>query len=217
MPQVSSRSSAADEPTRPPLPFRRPERPTARRLRFAGFELAAESGELFRAGEPVRLQPQPAKVLLYLASRPGELVARRRLQRHLWGDDHFVDCEQGLNYCIRAVRRALGDDAAAPRFVETVPRRGYRFVHPVELVESPTPPLHAARTARRRPRGGLGAAALLAAGVALVWAARRALRGRSGGSPERPPAVPDRPGRPSSARRSAGGDRWRGRSLRRGR
>ncbi len=111
-----------------------------RSLRFGEFELLPASGELFRRHRhaqptPVKIQPQPAKLLAYLAERAGQLVTRAELQRHLWGDDHFVDYEQGLNYCIRAVRRALGDDATDPRYLETIPRRGYRFHGPVEVVE----------------------------------------------------------------------------------
>lgn len=112
-----------------------------RRLRFGDFELIASSCELFRRNgdsrlRPVKLQPQPAKVLLYLAERSGSLVSRVELQQHLWGEGRFVDHEQGLNYCIRAVRRALEDDASDPEFLETVPRRGYRFLGRVEERQS---------------------------------------------------------------------------------
>ncbi len=116
--------------------------PAGRRLCFGDFELIASSGELFRRGpdstsRPVRLQPQPSRVLRYLAERPGRLVTRGELQQLLWGDDYFVDCEQGLNYCIREVRRTLGDRAADPVFLETVPRRGYRFLSRVEVRARP--------------------------------------------------------------------------------
>src|SRR5688500_3406242 len=98
------------------------------RLRFARFELDLAGGELRHDGLPVRLQPQPLKVLLLLASRPGQLVSRDEIQREVWAGDTFVDFDQGLNYCIRQIRAALGDDADAPRFIETIPRRGYRFL-----------------------------------------------------------------------------------------
>lgn len=121
--------SSAEEHPHPPIRDNR-------RLLFGDFELIVASGELFRRTptrlEPVKLQPQPAKALIYLAERPGRLVTRAELQRHLWGEDHFVDYEQGLNYCVRAIRRALADDASDPRFLETIPRRGYRFRAPVE-------------------------------------------------------------------------------------
>src|SRR5688572_24423809 len=101
-------------------------------IRFGPFELAVETGELSRDGAPVRLQPQPAKVLALLASRPGELVTREEIQRRVWHGDTFVDFEHGVNFCIKEIRAALGDSARTPRYVETLPRRGYRFVAPVE-------------------------------------------------------------------------------------
>jgi DNA-binding winged helix-turn-helix (wHTH) protein len=111
-----------------------------RRLLFGAFELVRSTGELFERSlcsrlRPVKLQPQPARVLCFLAERAGRLVTRAELQRHLWGDDYFVDQEQGLNYCIRTVRKALGDDAQAPVFIETIPSQGYRFVADVEVAE----------------------------------------------------------------------------------
>jgi DNA-binding winged helix-turn-helix (wHTH) protein/TolB-like protein len=96
-------------------------------IRFANFELT-DSGELFRDGESMRLQPQPSKLLAFLVSRAGELVTREELQQHVWGTETFIDFDQGLNWCIRRIREVLGDDAAHPRFIQTVPRRGYRFV-----------------------------------------------------------------------------------------
>jgi DNA-binding winged helix-turn-helix (wHTH) protein/TolB-like protein len=96
-------------------------------MRFAEFELTAD-GDLLRSGERVHLQPQPLKVLGLLVSRAGELVSREELQKHVWNDGTFIDFDQGLNWCIRRIREVLGDDAAAPRFIQTVPRRGYRFI-----------------------------------------------------------------------------------------
>ena len=104
-------------------------------LRFGEFQLSLESGELDRAGQPVKLQPQPAKLLQYLAERPGRVISRRELQVHLWGESRFVDSEQGLNYCVRSIRRALGEDAESPTYLETIPRRGYRFRAQVESIE----------------------------------------------------------------------------------
>lgn len=106
------------------------------RLWFGDFELRLDSGELFRAGVPVKLQPQPARVLELLVRRSGEVVSREELRRHLWGEDVFVDFEHGLNFSIQQLRRALGDSAAAPRFIETVPKRGYRFIVPVQFEEA---------------------------------------------------------------------------------
>jgi TolB-like protein/Tfp pilus assembly protein PilF len=107
------------------------------RLRFDHFELDLAGGELRQDGLPVRLQPQPLKVLMLLASRPGHLVSREEIQKLIWTGDTFVDFNQGLNFCIRQIRTALGDDAEAPRFIETVPRRGYRFLGRAETAPTP--------------------------------------------------------------------------------
>jgi len=101
-------------------------------LRFGGFELDPKSGELWKDGEIVKLPPQPFKVLAMLARRNGQVVTRNELREQIWSGDTFVDFDQGLNFCIRRIREALGDDADAPRFVETLPRRGYRFLMPIE-------------------------------------------------------------------------------------
>ncbi len=107
-------------------------------LRFGVFELDVRSGELRRQGSLVRLQPQPFKVLVLLASRPGDVVTREEIQAEVWPAGTFVDFEQSLNFCIRQIRAALGDNALAPRYVETLPRRGYRWVGgAVERVNGP--------------------------------------------------------------------------------
>lgn len=128
-------------------------------VRFSGFALTAD-GELSRDGAPLHLQPQPAKVLSLLVSRAGELVSREELRKHVWGEETHVDFDQGLNWCIRRIREVLGDDAGAPRFIQTVPRRGYRFIG--ELA-APPPPVRA-----RRPWSALAAALLLALLVTAV-------------------------------------------------
>jgi eukaryotic-like serine/threonine-protein kinase len=101
-------------------------------LRFGVFELDPDTQQLRRAGVLLRIQPQPFKVLALLASRPKELVSREELRHELWGDETFVDFERGLNYCIRQIRAVLGDEAQIPRYIETLPRRGYRFIFPLE-------------------------------------------------------------------------------------
>ena len=101
------------------------------RLLFGPFELRTDSGELFRDGVRVALQPQPARLLELLARRSGEVVSREEIQRHLWGEDTFVEFEQGLNFSIRRIRVALEDSPTNPVYIETVPRRGYRFLAPV--------------------------------------------------------------------------------------
>lgn len=97
-------------------------------LRFGVFELDTEGGELRRQGRMVRLTGQPFKALHLLVSRPGEIVTRDELRRHIWGETRFVDFDRSLNFCIAAARDALGDSARSPRFIETIPRRGYRFI-----------------------------------------------------------------------------------------
>jgi len=108
-------------------------------LRFGAFELNRDTGELRHEGVEIRLPPQPARVLALLAGRAGQLVTRDEIHREIWGDRTFVDFERGLNFCLNRIRAALGDDPRAPRFIETLPRRGYRFIAPVEPVR-PAPP-----------------------------------------------------------------------------
>ena len=103
----------------------------AETTRFGVFELDLESGELRKAGRRIRLADQPFQVLRILLQRAGSLVSREELQRELWSGDTFVDFELGLNSAVRKLRDALGDSADNPRFIETVPRRGYRFIAPV--------------------------------------------------------------------------------------
>jgi Tol biopolymer transport system component/DNA-binding winged helix-turn-helix (wHTH) protein len=108
--------------------------PTARRLvRFGLFELDLAVGELRKQGRRIRLQDQPFQVLELLLSQPGEVVTREELQKALWPADTFVEFDQGLNTAIKKIRLALGDAADNPRFIETIPRKGYRFIAPVEL------------------------------------------------------------------------------------
>lgn len=101
-------------------------------LRFGAYELDEDGRQLRRDGKPVRLAPQPFRLLVLLASRAGELVTREEIRQQLWGNDTYVDFDQGVNFCIKQVRGVLGDDADRPLYVETVPKRGYRFIAPVE-------------------------------------------------------------------------------------
>ena len=105
-----------------------------RRLRFAQFELDLDARELLRDGRPVRIQPQPLRVLEILVVQVGTLVTREELRHRIWDEATFVEFDQGLNYCIRQIRLALGDDAATPVFIETLKKRGYRFTARVEVV-----------------------------------------------------------------------------------
>ena len=106
--------------------------PRAPLLKFDNFEIDLESGELRKSGVRLKLPHQPFRVLEILASRPGTVRTRREIERALWGDNTHVDFENGLNYCIKLIRAVLDDDANAPRYIETLPRRGYRFLAPIE-------------------------------------------------------------------------------------
>src|SRR5215471_15142469 len=97
-------------------------------LRFGVFELNPQAGELRKNGMKIKLHGQPVDILVMLLQRPGETVTREELQKKLWPADTFVDFEQGLNNAMKRLRAALNDDAETPRFIETLPRRGYRFV-----------------------------------------------------------------------------------------
>jgi TolB-like protein/DNA-binding winged helix-turn-helix (wHTH) protein len=106
-------------------------------LQFGPFELDLQALELKKRGHRLKLGPHPVKVLALLASRPGELVTREELQRAVWGQGTFIDFELGLNFCIRQLRATLDDDAETPRYVQTVPRRGYRFIAPLRANGAP--------------------------------------------------------------------------------
>ena len=106
------------------------------RLRFGVFELDPRAGELRKHGLRVRLQEQPFQVLAMLLEHPGEVLTREELQKKLWPADTFVDFDHGLNKAINKIREALSDSADSPRFVETVARRGYRFLAEVKVADS---------------------------------------------------------------------------------
>jgi len=151
---------------------------SARLLRFGIYEIDLEAGELRKGGRKVSLQEQPFQVLVLLLTNHGRLVAREELQRRLWPADTFVDFDLGLNTAIKKIRTALGDSAENPRFIETLPRRGYRFICPVEEISSalnqaqpaiPTlgqtaPAASAARVSYKKLLLALGLAGVLMAG-----------------------------------------------------
>src|SRR5512133_3815021 len=97
-------------------------------LRFGSFEANVRAGELRKRGLKVRLQDQPFQILVMLLERPGELVTRQEIHQKLWPADTFVGFDHGLNNAINRLREALGDSAETPRFIETLPRKGYRFI-----------------------------------------------------------------------------------------
>ena len=105
--------------------------PNSQVMRFGNYEVDLRLGELRKNGIKVKLTGQPFQILVILLEHPGDLVTREQLQRRLWQSDTFVDFDRGLNAAINRVREALGDSAENPRFVETLPRRGYRFIAPL--------------------------------------------------------------------------------------
>jgi cholera toxin transcriptional activator len=107
------------------------------RVRFEGFELDLQTLELRKNGRPIKLQDKPGKLLALLACRAGELVTRAEIEKALWREDEFVEFEHAVNTAMRKVREALGDSLESPRFVETLPRKGYRFVAAVQIDDLP--------------------------------------------------------------------------------
>src|ERR1700723_3660515 len=110
------------------------------KIRFGRYELDRDAMEVRKDGVPVRLQDHPLRVLAMLTERPGEVITREQLQERIWGNT-FVDFDQSLNKAINRVREALNDNAGTPQYVETVPRRGYRFIAPVaDIPQTPAAP-----------------------------------------------------------------------------
>jgi Tol biopolymer transport system component/DNA-binding winged helix-turn-helix (wHTH) protein len=122
-----------------------------RAIRFGVFELDLDGRELRKAGRKLHLRDQPLRILALLASRPGEVISREELRQTLWPADVFVDFEHSINAAINKLRETLGDSASSPRFIETVPRRGYRFVAPVEPLPHTPPPAARKPVAFRNP------------------------------------------------------------------
>lgn len=148
------------------------------RYRFGTFEFDTGLYELRKAGRVIKLERQPGIVLEHLLANPGAVVTREALRQAVWGDDVHVDFDRGLAYCVSQIRSAVGDRADNPRFVETVPRQGFRFVAPVAAVSTPSPveaqPASAPARWPWHPRltaAGLLMALLAGAGV---WAVYRA-------------------------------------------
>jgi TolB-like protein/DNA-binding winged helix-turn-helix (wHTH) protein/Tfp pilus assembly protein PilF len=145
-------------------------------LRFGTFELDVRNNELRRAGVLIKLSPQQLRVLRFLAEHAGQVCTREEIQDEIWGSEVFVDFDRGLNVCIAQIRSALNDDSEAPRFIQTVPRQGYRFVAPVETsAQSPlSEPLVPARRGRRSlVLVGIVLLLLVCVGIAVwVWRPR---------------------------------------------
>jgi len=157
----------------------------SKRLAFGPFEIDLGTGELLKNGTLVKLQPQPSLVLRLLVSHPGELISREEIKETLWKNETTVEFDQGLNFCIRQIRAALNDDFREPRFIETLPKRGYRFIAPVEVVppdgdglghaESESP-IEAPSRQRSRKWWWAGAAAAV---ILLLFFARSAIQFRA--------------------------------------
>jgi DNA-binding winged helix-turn-helix (wHTH) protein len=147
---------------------------TDRRFRFATFEADAVAGELRRQGIRVKLNAQPFHLLLLLLEHPGEVLTRDEIAHALWPDGTFVDYERGVNSALNRLREALGDSAANPRFIETLARRGYRFIAPVErIAPSETLPATAVEDASAAPPPAESSSAILASTSELPSASHR--------------------------------------------
>jgi Tol biopolymer transport system component/DNA-binding winged helix-turn-helix (wHTH) protein len=168
---------------------------TNKSVRFGSFDVDLRAGELRKSGVKIKLQGQPLEVLALLLEQPGQVVTREELQQKLWAGDTFVDFEHGLNKAISRVREALSDQADNPRFIETLPRRGYRFIAPVvgketlgsDKVQPSTPPPDDAVATAMRPepriRSQVLRYAILLAGTVLLAAAALKTVMRSPGAP----------------------------------
>src|SRR5437773_7840650 len=145
-------------------------------LRFGVFEVDVRSGELRKQGVRIKLQEQPFHVLAVLLQRPGEVVTREELRNQNWPADTFVDFDNSLNTAINKLREALGDSADNPRFIETLPRRGYRFIAPVTGVDATASGTSAGASevapTQNRKIVVAAAIAVLVAGVAVGGLAR---------------------------------------------
>jgi len=164
-------------------------------VRFGAFEFDQRVGELRKHGLRIKLQGQPVDVLVILLERPGEVVTRDELQKRLWAVDTYVDFEHSLNAAIKRLRAALGDSAEAPRFVETIPRRGYRFIAPLSQPPPSVPPapMQDQKPARRRLFALAAAATAVIVLLTIIGmklpALRETLRNRTLSGPIRSLAV----------------------------
>src|SRR5262249_50314293 len=112
-------------------------RPNGEPIRFGAFELELRTCEVRKGSRPIKIVGQPYAVLVTLVERPGEIITREELQQKLWPSDTFVDFEHGLNAAVNKLREALGDNADNPRYIETLPRRGYRFIGQIQPPSAP--------------------------------------------------------------------------------
>ena len=136
-----------------------------KKVRFAEFELDFGRFQLYRNGQPVRLEGLPLQLLMFLIDNPGQLVTREQIADALWGKDVFVDIEQGINTAIRKVRMALDDDSAQPQYLQTVVGRGYRFVAATQVHADPAGTVVETGNGFMVPAEELGRAIMAAAGL----------------------------------------------------
>jgi DNA-binding winged helix-turn-helix (wHTH) protein len=148
------------------------------RIAFDRFEVDLRSGELRKNGHKVRLQAQPFQLLVLLLERPSEAVTRDEIRRKLWNADTFVDFDHSLGTAINKIREALGDSAQHPRFIETLPRRGYRFIGEIAPPEQPPVPAEASRQEKDRSKrlpvlAGISAIVLCVFALIYVYSGAR--------------------------------------------
>src|ERR1700726_538790 len=152
-------------------------------VRFGTYEVSLQSGEVRKAGLRIKVQQQPMKLLEMLLERPGEVVTREELRSRVWTDENFGDFDQAVNIAIAKLRNALGDSAENPRFIETLPKRGYRFIAEVSVVDADFRPKRPDSAARDLPatesvpklqeRQGAGLTIAPAAPRRGLWPTRR--------------------------------------------
>lgn len=154
--------------------------PVSRTIHFGAFELDVEAGELRKNGLRIRLGDQPLQVLTLLLEHAGQVVTREQLRQRLWSSDTFVDFEKGLNAAVKRLREALSDSAENPRFIETVPRHGYRFIVPVGSAVEPGVEPAAGESSETRSRHArpwwVGIVVLLVIGATIIPASRRLMQ-----------------------------------------
>jgi len=136
--------------------------------RFGVFEFDDESKELRKNGRAAALEPQPAKALALLLSRPGDIVSREQLRDAVWGKDTHVDFDRGLAYCLSQIRTALGDSGDNPRFIQTIPKQGFKFIAPVSTDTVLGEPIAPSRPASPRIAIAI-AGVILAFGAGMAW------------------------------------------------
>ena len=175
-----------------------------RRARFGVFDIDLVAREIRKHGTRIRLQGQPFDVLCALIERPGELVTREELRDRLWPNDTFVDFDQSVNKAVNKLREALGDSASHPIYIETLARRGYRFLVPVEVEQ----PVDMAVQAACRPEPAAAAPPRRRTDAGVVGSSRNRARHRSGNRPVADRCAAGGESRPTHPRWQQQGSHW---------